>query len=570
MFSFYFHHPKSRTDKPIEMLNDINPFRISKNELNCTSNRIGEGKSKIKPSESKKKIWQRSNEHAAERTKLIKEILQNAAKDMKEDIQHGTVDQRTPETKSLDEVIDGLQNYLASQSDRNDEKESLCDFIAKKRQIFLLQLSINIKQEEIKKLSEKLKEKEEILKNSEKLLEQDTLKFDAFLKENEEKTQESMRLADIETNIRIEKEQHLRTLKQELESLQSSINEHNIAIEECMRLKAFIDELTPEEWIVAQTEEKRKRQRERRRKRIEIRQESWKKEQEEKIAKENERIREMESMKRRRRRIEKSNNLSDTQDGTNQNQAESSPLPTFEDEELTSSDEEIPMYFTKSQDLLDIFKNLEEENLFLIQNIQEAEQSLDEMTERFEQSKSEIQIKANDSFQTISDITKSITAKKDLVETLQTRVERKALCNSSKEQTLMTELEKKVKQAYRACGFTYAGAAPRTLHMLAEIETKMEGIIARLQTVPNTEFQRENKLKERKRRDAKRAHLQAEQAKLQEERNRKALERSMLPPKKVGKKIMYRSYLVQKQQDNVKRKGDALTKEELEELKYLT
>lgn len=44
----------------------------------------------------------------------------------------------------------------------------------------------------------------------------------------------------------------------------------------------------------------------------------------------------------------------------------------------------------------------------------------------------------------------------------------------------------------------------------------------------------------------------------------------MLPPKKVGKKIMYRSYLVQKQQDNVKRKGDALTKEELEELKYLT
>ena len=44
-------------------------------------------------------------------------------------------------------------------------------------------------------------------------------------------------------------------------------------------------------------------------------------------------------------------------------------MPDFDDEELTSSDEDIPMYFGTPNQLPDIFSALEEENLFLIQNI---------------------------------------------------------------------------------------------------------------------------------------------------------------------------------------------------------
>jgi hypothetical protein len=43
------------------------------------------------------------------------------------------------------------------------------------------------------------------------------------------------------------------------------------------------------------------------------------------------------------------------------------PMPNFESEALTSSGEDIPMYFTHPQQLLDIFQALEEQNLFLIQ-----------------------------------------------------------------------------------------------------------------------------------------------------------------------------------------------------------
>lgn len=44
--------------------------------------------------------------------------------------------------------------------------------------------------------------------------------------------------------------------------------------------------------------------------------------------------------------------------------------------------EEIPMYFTKPQQLLDIFKALEESNMFLIQNNQETERVLEELRQR--------------------------------------------------------------------------------------------------------------------------------------------------------------------------------------------
>ncbi len=56
--------------------------------------------------------------------------------------------------------------------------------------------------------------------------------------------------------------------------------------------------------------------------------------------------------------------------------------------------------------------------------------------------------------------------------------------------------------------------------------------------MPAQEFKQANKSKEKKRREVKRAKQQAEQLKVQEDRNRKAIERSMQPPKKPqGKKV---------------------------------
>jgi hypothetical protein len=59
--------------------------------------------------------------------------------------------------------------------------------------MFLLEYSLSVKREEIKKLDEIARNREEELKKNEKKLEEDTTRFDAFLKDNNIKTMEATR-----------------------------------------------------------------------------------------------------------------------------------------------------------------------------------------------------------------------------------------------------------------------------------------------------------------------------------------------------------------------------------------
>ena len=53
------------------------------------------------------------------------------------------------------------------------------------------------------------------------------------------------------------------------------------------------------------------------------------------------------------------------------------------------------MYFTEPQQLLDIFADLELQNLFLIQNSQETEQALEELKQNYEETKKQMDDKTS-------------------------------------------------------------------------------------------------------------------------------------------------------------------------------
>ena len=55
---------------------------------------------------------------------------------------------------------------------RRGEKENMTEYIAKKREMFLVQMSLDTKREEIRKLEEKAQLKEEALQRSEQMLEE--------------------------------------------------------------------------------------------------------------------------------------------------------------------------------------------------------------------------------------------------------------------------------------------------------------------------------------------------------------------------------------------------------------
>ena len=140
----------------------------------------------------------------------------------------------------------------AGMLDRRKEKENMKDFIAKKREIFLLQMSLDTKRAEIKKLEERARQREEALKKSEQMLEEDALRFDAFLKENDEKVQEAIKRAEMEAKAKQDKLLEIKRLNTAIAALRSEMNKHEEQLEDCKRYKEFMDTITPPEWFEQQ------------------------------------------------------------------------------------------------------------------------------------------------------------------------------------------------------------------------------------------------------------------------------------------------------------------------------
>ena len=67
------------------------------------------------------------------------------------------------------------------------------------------------------------------------------------------------------------------------------------------------------------------------------------------------------------------------------------------------------MYFKQPSQLLDVFAQLEEQNLFLIQNSQETEKALEELKQNFETTKEQMDGKARLLNQNISELEDQIT-----------------------------------------------------------------------------------------------------------------------------------------------------------------
>lgn len=112
-------------------------------------------------------------------------------------------------------------------------------------------------------------------------------------------------------------------------------------------------------------------------------------------------------------------------------------MPNLEAEPLTSSGEDLPMYFTHPQQLLDIFQALEEQNLFLIQvsqggavekqvrlvldsrhslqhatsqNSQETEQALEELKQSFRETRAKMDAKTQALRENICELEQQIGA----------------------------------------------------------------------------------------------------------------------------------------------------------------
>jgi len=450
------------------------------------------------------KIWQKgkSGSRAEEsRASWIKNLLKDTNYSENKKKRNEKV-----ETNHVAKITDFLDKYMETKF--SGEKEHLANFIAKKRDIFLLQLSLNIKKEEIQKYDKKVRIKDEVLGRNEQILDEDARCFDSFLKENDKKAQEAIRKAENKSKNKIEKIQEIRKMNQHIQLIQSAMRKNKDRLDDCLKFKIFLENLVPKKWIESQKDQILK------------------------------------------------------------TRVDSSSKPNAAEETINIFKQESPMYFHHPKQLLDIFSRLEEENLFLIQNTQEAEESLDEMISHFSDTKIDVKKRTCAMEEHINHINSNILNKEETIRKESDFISINSNILQKDNEAFVAEIYRSVKEIYHRCGFSDTGAEPSTLFMLSDIEAGMENILTKIEMIPMELIKTAEKIKEKKRREDKRSQQQKEQTKIQEERNKKVIERSLQPPKKrKGKQIMFRSgptCCPQVQKENIK-----LTQDDIDEMKHL-
>jgi len=326
---------------------------------------------------------------------------------------------------------------------RRKDKENMAVFIAKKREMFLMQMSLDTKKKEIQKLEDKAKQKEEALRNAERMLEEDAMRFDAFLKENDRRAHQALKAAERETKEKQEKTAELKRLKAIAETLDNEIQRAEDQLMNCEKYKRFLDSLTPP----AELEAAQKAQAEAAQRRA------------------------GRELSRRLAQGEKPEtdgalpNLSSlTVSGVDADGVESD-----DDDEDSEDDEAQYMHFRDPQQLLSLFAQLEERNLFLIQNVQETEETLEELNRKYQQLKDELTEKTSQLQQNIADLGAKIAAERAKTEALKQRAH--AGSQAGNQHKLLQSLTVKIREVYtKFC----SGEQPDPVDMLRALESELD------------------------------------------------------------------------------------------------
>lgn len=553
----------TNNNNPFKLPGDDQIFRMreeEKKKRESTSTRTG-----------RQKVWEKSKTEVFSRSQRLKDLVGEE------------------KLMSLADTVKKESDNAKMVMPRRQEKENITEFVAKKREMFLVQMSLDTKREEIRKLEEKAQMKEEALQRSEQMLEEDAMRFDAFLKENDKKAHDAIKRAEEETKRKQEKTQEIKRLTQQIQALSSEMSKHKEALEDCVRYKNFLDMLTPPEWFANHKKAREDKIARLKKANFDVKYKDWEKTRRKLMEQHRKEVEARKELKREKsKRGGHRHSVDEADDDEPEVKLVIPPAPRLEDEVVDLPEEEPPMYFTEPQQLMDIFSALEEQNLFLIQNSQETEHTLEELRHAYAETKVTMDSHTGVLQQQIDELQQQISNEEQRVKSLLNKriastdeAAQKAkatpketaastvvgIQNQQEKERLLSELNTKVRTVYEQCGFD-ASSKPNTLFMLSQMESKLEILLREIEQMPTDYVIKAEKEKEKRRRERKREEQQALQERQQEERNKRAIERSMQAPKKrTGRQVMYRSRPIRKEQQNT---GDEDNeKDNNDEMKYL-
>ncbi|KAM4820989.1 cilia- and flagella-associated protein 100 isoform 1-T2 [Thomomys bottae] len=458
------------------------------------------------------------------------------------------------EAERLRDIKDTTAWKLAMTQEKKVEPDRMNSYIQQKRELFLMQYNLEMKRNEMQRLEMLTMREECRLRKAEKSLEKDASLFDEFLKENDHNSMQAIRVAEKETKAKVEKIMEIRDLTMQITNIKSEISKFEDALQQCRHYKEFLYKLSPAEWL---EEQERRHVALRKPKGISTSPKSsisilvdkglgpgskskapshWAKESQ--LAKKSVKLLQVEPQ------VSSSSNLhQSSQPGEpSDSHLPSSPLPSQEN--MDSDVEDMELYFTDPQQLLDVFTKLEEQNLSLIQNTQEMEETLEELNLTLKNTQNRMDREVKQLKQWITAMMASIAKEEDMAADLElkARVFHFGEYEGDQQDKLLESLNHKVLNVYRNCVGSQQESSLGTVQMLAVVEHQLGELLENLERVPPARMEQAEKAKERERRLRLREETARIQRMLQEERLQRARARAQAQvKKKKGRKLVCRS-----------------------------
>jgi hypothetical protein len=423
------------------------------------------------------------------------------------------------------------------------DKETMSEFIAKKREMFLVQMSLNTKHEEIARLDQRAHARDLALKESEEMLQNDEKRFEDFINENDKRANHAMIRADREVKAKQERLQEIKRLDNEIKRVESEISKVEDKLDECKVTKEFLLECTAEDWHETQAlkiAEERTAEiiREEDDAAAEAKAAEEARKAEEGI--EDEPDPELEKMSDEARAKKEQEEKAALQAARAAHREE-----VYERVKAEITDDDIPMFFTTPQQLIDHFKRLEEDNLFLMQQCQDTEVMFEEVREKHDAKDRQMTAEADELKASMKTLRDQINTEQQRCNALEARLrqgEEDAENDESERQDLLQTEE--VRKVFVLCYPEQKEDRLDTIEMLTLIEKKMDSTFAELDRMEaaGLNLEEKEKMKQKERRSEARL-LQIEQQRIAQERRVEASRKKAMEPikKKTGKPIMFRS-----------------------------
>ncbi|KAM8935335.1 coiled-coil domain-containing protein 38 isoform 11-T11 [Lycaon pictus] len=433
-----------------------------------------------------------------------------------------------------------------------DTKRTLHEFINDQRDRFLLEYALSTKRNTIKKFENHMAVKEQQLIKAEKKLQEDAMAFEEFLRENDQRSVDALKMAAQETINKLQMTTELKKASMEVQAVKSEIAKAEFLLREYMKYGFFLLKLSPKHWQIQQALKRVQMTTSRDSMNVSLpvlaklnrRKTESNIEESRKISFSDDYYMERGSQGKPRKKttLTLENTKSSLSTHTDSISSEDS-LELFLDEDM-DYDLEPELYFKEPEELLQVLTELEEQNLTLVQYSQDVDENLEDVNKR----EKLIQDKINSNIEFLLEHKEMLKASCVREEEKAAELELRSKLfsfgefKSDAQEKLIDSLSKKINQVYKVCTGDADVGSLNPVQKLVKVESRLVELSDLIESIPKENVEAIERIKQKERRQKLREEKMKEKQKHQEERLKAALERAVAQPKKkLGRQLVYRS-----------------------------